>query len=96
MGTGALSWLESGWGMVLTTHPQVAPRLRMSRDMPPLPLCARMACYRATFPCTFGRSLHIYYNNGTHQKHLTKEPVTQHPNNPLKTNLASSSIKYKF
>jgi hypothetical protein len=35
----------SGRGVVLTTHPLLAPRSRMSRAIPLLPLCA---CYRVT------------------------------------------------
>jgi hypothetical protein len=36
--------------MVFTTHPHLAPRLRMIGAVPLLPLCAFIALYRRTLP----------------------------------------------
>jgi hypothetical protein len=45
MGTGSFPGVKRP-GVVLTTHPQLAPGSRMSRAIPLLPLWAFMACYR--------------------------------------------------
>jgi hypothetical protein len=41
--------VSAGRGVVLTTHPLLAPRLRMSRAIPLLPSRPMVACYRVTF-----------------------------------------------
>jgi hypothetical protein len=49
MGTGVLSQWYGSWGMKLTTHCQLVPTLRMSRDIPVVPLYAFMAFTGKTF-----------------------------------------------
>jgi hypothetical protein len=45
MGTGVLSpGIKRGWGVTLTTHPHLVPRLRMSRSYTSSPPSASMAC----------------------------------------------------
>jgi hypothetical protein len=44
-----LSRGQSGRGVVVTTHPHLTPRSRMSRAIPPLPLWAFGACYRVIY-----------------------------------------------
>jgi len=56
---------QKGWGMALSTPPRPplphsGPRLRMSRAMPLLTLCASMVCYGKTLTfiiCTFHQVL---------------------------------------
>jgi hypothetical protein len=48
MDTGSFPGLN-GRGVVLTTHPLLAPRSWVSRTIPLLPLLAFGACYRANF-----------------------------------------------
>jgi hypothetical protein len=45
MGTGGhFLEVKRGWGVILTTHPHLVPRSRMSRNyIAPLPLIIRMA-----------------------------------------------------
>jgi hypothetical protein len=52
-----LSRRQSGRGAVLTTHPLLAPRSRMSRAIPLFPSRPLVACYRVTF--TFTRQIRI-------------------------------------
>jgi hypothetical protein len=49
MGTGSSPGVESGRGVVLTTHLLLTTRSRMSGAIPLLPLWAFGACYRAKF-----------------------------------------------
>jgi hypothetical protein len=45
--------VSAGRGVVLTTHPHLAPRLRMSRAIPLHPSRPMVACYRVTFTLPF-------------------------------------------
>jgi hypothetical protein len=51
MGVRVFPGEENGRGVVLTTHLHLAPRSRMSRAIPLLPIWVFEACYRAN--CTF-------------------------------------------
>jgi hypothetical protein len=51
MDTLYISWMESDWNVVLTTHPVlwVVPGLSIGRAIPAPPLCTHLACYRTAF-----------------------------------------------
>jgi hypothetical protein len=53
MGNGVSSRGWSGQGVALTTHHPLAPRLRISSDIPLRPLHVSMACYREAFAFTY-------------------------------------------
>lgn len=59
MGARALSWGWSDQGVMLTTNPHLGPRLRMSRAIPLLSLCACIAHYGETFIFAVSVELHI-------------------------------------
>jgi hypothetical protein len=57
---GLFPGASSGWAMTLTNHPYLAPRLRMGRPIPLLPLCAFMECHRVNI-AFHNEELHILF-----------------------------------
>jgi len=63
------SWGQTAWGMALTTHPHLKPRLKKSTIISLFPLCAFMGSYRvnsAFFTCP------IFIKNATELKYIQR------------------------
>jgi hypothetical protein len=66
MGTGSFLGVKSGRGVLLTTHPPLAPRLWKSRAIPLPPLGHNQACNGVTLPLSLhmlNTTYHISYTS---------------------------------
>ena len=85
---GALSWVVSGLGVALTTQPDPAPSLGMSRAMALLPLCAFMACRHGETIIIIIITLLLYYHHNYHRRSHYHHHCHYRPHSSLHSSLA--------